>query len=73
MIPQQANQQEPPPEDTAADLLEVFVDVFIGCTNSITTKHLTAFSRAMIHGLHSIYPPMEVTGNPGGTLVQRRS
>eukprot|EP00957_Ditylum_brightwellii_P113183 8631418-Ditylum_brightwellii.AAC.1 len=65
MIPQQANQQEPPPGETAADLLEVFVDDFIGCTNNITTKHLNTVSRAMLHGLHSIYPTPEVTGHPG--------
>eukprot|EP00957_Ditylum_brightwellii_P201269 15324864-Ditylum_brightwellii.AAC.1 len=56
MIPQQANQHAPPPEKTAEDLLEVLVHDFIGCTNNITTQHLTAVSRAMLHGLHSIYP-----------------
>eukprot|EP00957_Ditylum_brightwellii_P013163 994036-Ditylum_brightwellii.AAC.1 len=60
-----ANHHAPPPDRKAADLLEVFVDDFIGCTNDITTKHLTAISRAIFHGLHSVYPPPEVTGHPG--------
>eukprot|EP00957_Ditylum_brightwellii_P031576 2394574-Ditylum_brightwellii.AAC.1 len=66
MIPSQANYHVTPPNKKAADLLEVFVDDFIRCTNDITTKHLIAISRAMLHGLHSIYPPPEVTGHPGG-------
>eukprot|EP00957_Ditylum_brightwellii_P105145 8014909-Ditylum_brightwellii.AAC.1 len=66
MVPTQANHHAPPPDEKAADLLEVFVYYFIGCTNDITTKHLTAISRTMLYGLHSVYPPSEVTGHLGG-------
>eukprot|EP00957_Ditylum_brightwellii_P039546 2991913-Ditylum_brightwellii.AAC.1 len=66
MIPSQANHHVSPPNAKAADLLEFFVDDFIGCTNDIKTNHLTAISRAMLHGLHSVYPPPEITGHPRG-------
>eukprot|EP00957_Ditylum_brightwellii_P163374 12439107-Ditylum_brightwellii.AAC.1 len=45
IIPPQANHHTPPPDKKGADLLEIFVDDFIGCTNDITTKHLTTISR----------------------------
>jgi hypothetical protein len=53
-------------------LLEVFVDDFIGCTNKITTNHLTTTSRAMINGIHSIFPPPEITTHPGGDPVSEK-
>ena len=49
-----------------ADLIEVFVDDFIGCTDTATQEHLTHFSRAMLHGIHKIFPPPSVTGHSGG-------
>ena len=39
--------------------LEVFVDDFILATNDLSMKHLTKLSRAMINGIHSIFPPPE--------------
>jgi hypothetical protein len=50
-------------------ILEVFVDDFIGGTNDISLKHLTKVSRAMLHGVHSIFPPNEVTKHPGGDSI----
>jgi hypothetical protein len=46
-------------------LLEVFVDDFIGMTNQITPTNLTNLSRAMIHGVHSVFPPPDVSGHNG--------
>eukprot|EP00957_Ditylum_brightwellii_P193227 14712900-Ditylum_brightwellii.AAC.1 len=48
----------------AATLLEVFVDDFIGVINNLTHSHLEHFSHAMLYGLHSVYPPPEVTRHP---------
>ena len=49
--------------------MEVYVDNFIGITNNITEEHLTTWSRAMLHGIHSIFPPPEITGHTGGDPV----
>jgi hypothetical protein len=52
-------------KDTTTTLLEVFVDDFIGMTNQTTSSHLTNLSRAMIHGVHSVFPPPDVSGHNG--------
>jgi hypothetical protein len=44
---------------------EVFVDDFIAYTNNPTDKHLLQISRAMIHDIHSIFPPLEITHHSG--------
>jgi hypothetical protein len=46
-------------------LTEVFVDDFIGVTNDTSIEHLTKISRAMLHGIHSIFPPPQVSGHNG--------
>ena len=51
---------------------EVFVDDFVCATNNLTDAHLTQVSKAMIHGVHSIFPPPEVTGHPGGDPVSEK-
>eukprot|EP00957_Ditylum_brightwellii_P130222 9933839-Ditylum_brightwellii.AAC.1 len=56
----------PTPTEKQTALLEVFVDDFIGATNHLSRDNLTHLSRAMLYGLHSIYPPPEITGHPGG-------
>ena len=38
-------------------LIEVFVDDFIGCVDNVTQQKLLQTSRAMLHGIHSIFPP----------------
>ena len=46
-------------------LIEVFVDDFIGAVNNLTDAHLTKVSKAMIHGVHSIFPPPDISGHNG--------
>jgi hypothetical protein len=53
-------------------LFEVFVDDFVGVTNNTTTTHLTHISRAMINGIHSIFPPPEVTTHSGGDPISKK-
>jgi hypothetical protein len=53
-------------------ILEVFVDDFVCATNNLTTKHLRQVSRAMVNGIHAIFPPPEVTGHPGGDPVSEK-
>jgi hypothetical protein len=48
------------------------VDDFIGTTNILSTEHLQKVSRAMLHGIHSIFPPPEVTGHSGEDPVSEQ-
>ena len=54
-------------------LIEVFVDDFIGCVNDITKTKLLQTTRAMLHGIHSVFPPPQITGHNGGIQFQRRN
>jgi hypothetical protein len=51
---------------------EVFVDDFVGITNNLSRAHLTHISRAMINGIHSIFPPPEVTTHTGGDPISEK-
>ncbi len=53
-------------------LIEVFVDDFIGCTDNISQEHLLNVSRAMLHGIHSIFPPNDITGHLGGDPISEK-
>ena len=46
-------------------LLEVYVDDFIAVSNDIRHAQLRQLSRTMLHGIHAIFPPPEVTGHTG--------
>jgi hypothetical protein len=52
-------------KDDAVTSFEVFVDDFIGYTNNPSKDHLLQISRAMIHGIHSIFPPPHITKHSG--------
>ena len=54
------------------NLVEVFVDDFIGATNNSAMKHLEHFSRAMLFGVHSIFPPPAVSGHHGQDPVSQK-
>ena len=53
------------------DINEVYVNDFIGATNNLTREHLLHFSRLMLHGVHSIYPPQNITNHPGGESIPK--
>jgi hypothetical protein len=53
-------------------LLEVFVDDFIGCTDNISQQHLLHLTRAMLHGIHSVFPPPEILGNTSGDPISEK-
>ena len=53
-------------------LIEVFVDDFIACTDGLSKHHLLNTSRAMLHGIHSIFPPTNVTGHNGGDPISEK-
>ena len=51
--------------DEKVTLLEVYVDNFISMINDLCLQHLLHTSRAMLHGIHAIFPPPAVTGHNG--------
>jgi hypothetical protein len=53
-------------------LVEVFVDDFIGLTNDLNPNHISHVSKSMLHGIHSIFPPEEVTWHPGGDSIAEK-
>jgi hypothetical protein len=54
------------------NLVEVFVDDFVGATNNSDRTHLQHFSRAMLYGVHSIFPPPDVTGHHGQDPISQK-
>ena len=58
---------------TNLELVEFFVDDFIGVTNNTSKEHLIKFSRAMLHSIHKIFPSPAITGHSGGTQSQRKN
>jgi hypothetical protein len=70
----EANQGTPENDEpgNTTTLVEVFVDDFITATNNQSTKHLTHVSRAMLHGVHSIFPPPAITNHPGEDPISQK-
>ena len=60
-----------PPMDTIT-VTEVFVDDFIGMTNNLELEHMQHISRSMLHGIHSIFPPPEITNHSGGDSISEK-
>jgi hypothetical protein len=58
--------------NSTVTLLEVFVDDFIGCTDNISQQHLLHLSRAMLHGIHTVFPPPEISGNTSGDPISEK-
>lgn len=53
------------------NIVEVFVDDFIAATNNCNKEHLTHFSRAMLFGVHLVFPLPEITGHKGEDPVSQ--
>ena len=53
-------------------LIEVFVDDFIACTDSMARDTILKITRAMLHGIHSIFPPRDITGHNGGDPISEK-
>ena len=60
------------PNTTSVDLIEVFVDDFIAATNAQNLPHVRHISRAMLHGVHTIYPPPQITKHTGADPIARK-
>ena len=59
-------------EEDQVTQMEVYVDDFVAMTNNRTTQHLLHWSKAILHGIHSIFPPPEVSGHSGGDPVSEK-
>ena len=44
---------------------EVYVDDYITLTNDTSNENITKMARAMLHGIHSIFPPPSITHHQG--------
>ena len=53
-------------------LFEVYIDDFIGLLQSQDGKELLRCSRALMHGIHSIFPPPAVTGHHGHDPISEK-
>ena len=58
---------------TLMTLIEVYVDDYIGVIDTITQANIVRVTRAMLHGIHSVFPPRLSQGIMGGTLFPRRN
>ena len=59
-------------DDNNVTIQEVFVDDFVAATNDTSCPHLEQVSKAMINGIHSIFPPPEITTHPGGDPISEK-
>ena len=55
----------PKPPNHLLSLVEVYMDDFLGCTNNLHPQHLQELTRAILHGIHTIFPPPDVSGHTG--------
>ena len=51
---------------------EVFVDDFIGSTNNLQKSNLIHLSRAMLHGVHSLFSPPDITNHQGEDPISQK-
>ena len=69
---QDANESSTTKPDTTRNLIEVYVDDFISGTNQTDVEHLQKLSRAVLHGIHSIFPPPSISNHCGGDPISQK-
>ena len=68
---QESTQKEIESKDDKT-LIEVFVDDFIGASNTQSHQKLVQISRAMLHGIHTVFPPTSVTNHSGEDPISQK-
>ena len=53
-------------------LFEVYIDDFIGLLQTTDSKEILRCSRALLHGIHSVFPPPTVTGHDGHDPISQK-
>ena len=61
---------QPPP--TIVEMLEVYVDDFFAGTNDLQPTNLLTFTRSLLHGIHSCFPPPAVSGHTGEDSISTK-
>ena len=61
-----------PVHDEEATFIEVYVDDFIGATNNLSRTNLQALSRAMLHGINSIFPNKDTSKHNGEDPISQK-
>ena len=57
---------------TYTNMVGFFVDDFTSATNNPYLSHITYFSGSILHGVHSIFPPPNVTKHQGQDPISQR-
>jgi hypothetical protein len=65
------NQKVIPPPVTS-NINEVYVDDFCCGTNNLQPSNLRHNSRSILHGIHSIFPPTNITHHSGGDPISEK-
>ena len=52
--------------------IEVYIDDFCVMTNVLDDAHLRRLSRCMIHGIHSVFPPPNITNHCGADPISEK-
>ena len=55
-----------------AHLIEVFIDDFIQAAQTTDEATLRHLSSALLHGIHSVFPPPKWTGHKGENPIHQR-
>jgi hypothetical protein len=71
MMEQIPNKEITPPPITS-NINEVYVDDFCCGTNNLTPSYLKHSSRAILHGIHSVFPPTSITNHTGGDPISEK-
>jgi hypothetical protein len=50
-------------------LLETFVDDFINIAQTAHVEQLWHICQALLHAIHSVFPPPQITGHDGDTPI----
>ena len=48
------------------------MDDFIAMTNNLQENHLLHWSKAILHGIHSVFPPPSVSLHTGGDPISEK-
>ena len=65
------NEKAPTPP-TTSNINEVYVDDFCCGTNNLDPTNLRHTSRAILHGIHTIFPPTKITNHKGGDPISEK-
>ena len=66
------NIKNPKQPKTPINLIEVYVDDFISGTNKLDSTHLQQLSRAVLHGIHCLFPPTNISNHCGGDPISEK-